>query len=72
MRSKQDTAVDHSLGQKNTDERLIDRFRSKGITISEWSLQRGYNPGLVYVIVRGERKCLRGKSYQIAQEILAM
>ena len=53
-------------------ERLLERFRDKGITIAEWAKQRGYNPQLVYMIARGERKCLRGKSFQIAKEMLAM
>lgn len=53
-------------------ERLLDKFRDQGITLSDWAKQRGYNPQLVYMIARGERKCLRGKSFQIAQEMLSM
>lgn len=48
---------------------LIDvrhQFRAQGITISQWSEERGFNPALVYAVARGNRKCLRGQSHQIA------
>ena len=66
------TEVKKQPSHRDGRERLLDKFRDKGITISEWAKQRGYNPQLAYMIVRGERKCLRGKSFQIAQEMLAM
>lgn len=41
-------------------------LRANGMTIWKWSIQRGFSPNLVYSIVQGRRKCIRGKSLQIA------
>lgn len=41
-------------------------FRGKGLTVSDWAIQRGFNPTLVYSILSGKRKCLRGQSFRIA------
>lgn len=41
-------------------------FRGKGLTVSEWAMERGFNPTLVYSILSGKRKCLRGQSFRIA------
>lgn len=41
-------------------------FQDRGVTISEWALKRQFNPGLVYQVLGGQRKALRGKSFQIA------
>ncbi len=47
----------------------ISEFRSEGVTVAEWARARGFSPRLVYVVLGGERKCLRGQSYQIAKEL---
>lgn len=41
-------------------------FREQGKSVTEWSLQRGFAPALVYAVLKGERKCLRGQSFKIA------
>lgn len=41
-------------------------FHDRGIAITEWSMANGFNPGLVYAVLGGQRKCLRGQSYRIA------
>lgn len=41
-------------------------LHAEGISISQWSKERGFSPALVYVVARGNRKCLRGQSHQIA------
>ncbi len=46
-----------------------DYFHKMGIPIAEWARARHFNVRLVYSVVRGERKCLRGESYQIAKEL---
>ncbi|MCT6721159.1 DNA-binding protein [Acidovorax sp. K2F] len=46
-----------------------DVFRQRGITVSEWARERGFSTDLVYAILRGKRKCVRGASYQIAKEL---
>lgn len=44
-------------------------FRKNGISVASWAKEHGYSPWLVYTILKGERKCLRGKSAQIAKEL---
>lgn len=44
-------------------------FQDEGIAISEWSITRGFNPGLVYAVLQGRRKCVRGQSHRIAIEL---
>lgn len=44
-------------------------FRQQGINLAEWAREKGFNPQLVYLVVRGDRKCLRGQSYNIAKEL---
>ncbi|QBK06423.1 DNA-binding protein [Hylemonella gracilis] len=44
-------------------------FHSAGISIADWARERQFNVRLVYAVLRGERKCLRGESFRIAQEL---
>lgn len=44
-------------------------FHNAGLTIAQWARARGFNQSLVYSVLRGERKALRGESYQIAKEL---
>lgn len=44
-------------------------FVDRGITISEWALERQFNPALVYQVLAGTRKALRGTSFKIAVEL---
>ncbi|MFC5519870.1 DNA-binding protein [Polaromonas jejuensis] len=44
-------------------------FRKQGVTVAEWARSQGFSPRLVYTVLRGERKCLRGQSYQIARAL---
>lgn len=37
-----------------------------GISIAEWARANGFSCGLVYQVLEGRRKCLRGQSYRIA------
>lgn len=44
-------------------------FLERGLAVTDWALERGFSPHLVYAILAGRRKCLRGQSYQIAKEL---
>lgn len=44
-------------------------FRSNGVAIAEWAKSNGFSPALVYAVLRGERKCLRGQSHEIAKAL---
>lgn len=41
-------------------------FKSQGISVAAWAREHGFPIGLVYRILRGEAKCLRGTSHAIA------
>lgn len=41
-------------------------FQDRGVTIAEWAMKRNFNPGLVYQVLAGQRKALRGRSFEIA------
>lgn len=41
-------------------------FEADGISVAEWSRERGFPSALVYRVLRGEAKCLRGESHRIA------
>jgi len=47
-------------------EQVREWFRDNGITITRWANEHGFSPGLVYQVVQGKRKCLRGQSHAIA------
>ncbi len=41
-------------------------FMANGISVAAWARQHGFPAGLVYRVLRGEAKCLRGTSHEIA------
>jgi gp16 family phage-associated protein len=41
-------------------------FAGSGISVAEWARVQGFSTGLVYQVLEGRRKCLRGQSHQIA------
>lgn len=55
--------------QKINRFKTIEDFRVDGATIAVWARERNFSPRLVYAVLRGERKCLRGESYRIAKEL---
>lgn len=46
-------------------------FRIAGVTVADWAVANGFSPALVYAVLSGRRKCLRGKSYEIAMVLRA-
>lgn len=44
-------------------------FRANGVAITDWAHQHGFSTPLVYAVLRGERKCLRGQSLKIARAL---
>jgi gp16 family phage-associated protein len=48
---------------------FVEHFRATGMSIAEWARSKNFNPRLVYMVLRRERKCLRGASFKIAQEL---
>jgi len=44
----------------HTAEQILQRFRDDGQIIKVWAFERGFSPALVYAVLQGKRKCLRG------------
>jgi len=45
---------------------VLRSLRENGVSIAEWSAQNGFKAKLVYAVLQGGRKCLRGQSHLIA------
>lgn len=41
-------------------------FAESGISIAEWARAEGFSIALVYQVIEGRRKCIRGQSHRIA------
>jgi gp16 family phage-associated protein len=41
-------------------------FRESGVSVVDWAARNGFSPALVYAVIKGRRKCLRGESHDIA------
>lgn len=65
-----ETASRSSNGPKAGTIKNARSFKAvMGIRVSEWARKKQLCPALVYSVVSGQRKCLRGASLQIAQEL---
>lgn len=49
-----------------TPQEAYQRFLADGESIAAWAVKNGFNPSLVYLVLLGKRKCLRGQSHKIA------
>ena len=41
-------------------------FERRGLSIAEWARVNGFSCALVYQVLAGRKRCLRGQSHQIA------
>ena len=51
---------------RRTPEQVQAWFHENGISVADWSAQHGFSSALVYAVMKGNRKCLRGESHRIA------
>ncbi|MGI1672183.1 MAG: DNA-binding protein [Neptuniibacter sp.] len=51
---------------KSTPKEVRHEFEQWGISISSWAKENGFSPALVYQVLSGKNKCLRGQSHRIA------
>jgi gp16 family phage-associated protein len=58
--------VEQASDGHNSAKQAWEEFRSTGTTAAEWADAKGFSRALVYAVLRGERKCLRGQSHAIA------
>lgn len=50
-------------------QKTMETFRANGLSVAEWARSMNFSVRLVYAVLRGERKCLRGQSHEIAKEL---
>ena len=49
-----------------TAEEIRREFALRGLSISEWAREQGFSAALVYQVLGGKRRALRGQSHRIA------
>lgn len=52
--------------QIRTQQEAQQWFVDQGLAVSEWAEAHGFTTPLVYAVLHGRRKCLRGQSHRIA------
>lgn len=55
--------------QLQTTAQVWSLLREQGISARRWALENGFDPTLVYSVLSGTRKCLRGKSHEVAKAL---
>lgn len=56
-------STDHPIRSPQECRSLIE---GSGISIAEWARENRFSCGLVYQVLEGKRRCLRGQSHKIA------
>ncbi|KVP51486.1 DNA-binding protein [Burkholderia ubonensis] len=41
-------------------------LQSKGISITQWAIANKFSPNLVFEVLAGRKKCVRGQAHEIA------
>ncbi len=57
--------MSHQIQIRQVDE-TKDLIEQSGVSLSEWARANGFSTGLVYQVMAGKRKCMRGQSFKIA------
>jgi len=50
----------------SNEQKIRREFQKRGLSISDWARQNGFSTSLVYQVLSGQRKALRGESHKIA------
>lgn len=53
---------------RTADEARAD-LRAKGISITQWAIANKFSPNLVFEVLGGRKKCLRGQAHEIAVKL---
>lgn len=68
-KTKNESARDRQVSKPMTSYKTTKDFHEAGKSIAEWARENEFSVRLVYAVLRGERKCLRGESYEIARKL---
>lgn len=69
MATKSPEPLTRTADQASHEINSLDDFRADGVAIVDWARAHGFSAALVYAVLRGERKCLRGQSLKIARAL---
>lgn len=50
-------------------ERVLNEFKARGVAIAQWARGEGFNPDLVYRVLRSKNVPRRGQSHLIALKL---
>ncbi len=50
-------------------ERVRRGFEYRGETIKDWAVEHGHDPHIVYFVLNGKLRCLRGKAHHVAVDL---
>lgn len=51
---------------RRTPEQVKAEFKRKGISIAQWATANGFSTNLVFEVLAGRKKAVRGQSHKIA------
>lgn len=63
MTTQHDTELEE---RKRRGEKARQALALKGVSISRWAASNGFSTQMVFQVLKGERKCIRGESHKIA------
>jgi gp16 family phage-associated protein len=52
-----------------TAEEARDALNSTGISITQWAIANKFSPNLVFEVLGGRKKCIRGQAHEIAVKL---
>lgn len=52
-----------------TPKEVRDELKRQGISISAWSIANGFSTNLVFEVLGGRKKCIRGQAHNIAVKL---
>lgn len=44
-------------------------LQGKGISITQWAVANGFSPNMVFEVLGGRKKCVRGQAHEIAVKL---
>lgn len=52
--------------RKRLGNKAREALARKGVSISKWAASNGFSTPMVFQVLSGDRKCIRGESHKIA------
>jgi len=52
-----------------TAAQVREELKSKGVSITQWAIANQFSPNLVFEVLGGRKKCIRGKAHDIAVKL---